>query len=227
MNGSAFVPQPSPLKLFSIVIPARDEEAALPPTLRDLHATLLREGVPHEFVVIDDGSTDRTWAVLQELRREIPTLEPVQNPGPHGFGRAVVCGFNHMHGDACAVVMADASDSPEDAVKYWRLLNDGWECVFGSRFIRGGRVVDYPRVKLFVNRLANLFIRIFFPDARNTQQANHPGLRLDAFVLQRHQDILSPAEQLGKVFVFRNHFYQSIRNAGRVEAGFPGGDHLF
>jgi dolichol-phosphate mannosyltransferase len=162
MNGSAFTPQPSPLTLFSIVIPARDEEAALPPTLHDIYATLLREGIPHEFIVVDDGSSDRTWAVLQDLRRKIPTLEPVQNPGPHGFGRAVVCGFNHMHGDACAVVMADASDSPEDAVKYWRLLNDGWECVFGSRFIRGGRVVDYPRVKLFVNRLANLFIKTIF-----------------------------------------------------------------
>jgi len=157
------MPEPkSPLTLFSIVIPARDEEAALPPTLRSLHATLRREGVPHELVVVDDGSSDRTWAVLQELRQEIPTLEPVQNPGPHGFGRAVVCGFNHMRGDACAVVMADASDSPEDVVKYWRLLNDGWECVFGSRFIRGGRVVDYPRVKLFVNRLANLFIKTIF-----------------------------------------------------------------
>jgi len=162
MNGSAFTPQPSPLKLFSIVIPARDEEAALPPTLRDLHAALLREGVPHEFIVVDDGSSDRTWAVLQDLCREIPTLDPVQNPGPHGFGRAVVRGFNCMHGDACAVVMADASDSPADVVKYWRLLNDGWECVFGSRFIRGGRVVDYPWVKLFVNRLANLFIKTIF-----------------------------------------------------------------
>jgi dolichol-phosphate mannosyltransferase len=162
MNGSAFTPQPSPLTLFSIVIPARDEEAALPPTLHDLYATLLREGIPHEFIVVDDGSSDRTWAVLQDLRRKIPTLEPVQNPGPHGFGRAVVCGFNHMHGDACAVVMADASDSPEDVVKYWRMLNEGWECVFGSRFIRGGRVVDYPWVKLFVNRLANLFIKTIF-----------------------------------------------------------------
>jgi len=152
----------APLTLFSIIIPARDEEAALPPTLRNLRATLLREDVPHELVVVDDGSTDRTWAVLQELRREIPSLNPVQNPGPHGFGRAVVCGFNHMRGDACAVVMADASDSPDDVVRYWRLLNDGWECVFGSRFIRGGRVVDYPGVKLFVNRLANFFIKTIF-----------------------------------------------------------------
>jgi dolichol-phosphate mannosyltransferase len=59
-------------------------------------------------------------------------------------------------------MMADASDSPDDAVTYWRLLNQGWECAFGSRFIKGSRVVDYPRVKLFVNRMANLFVRILF-----------------------------------------------------------------
>ena len=49
-----------PLALFSLVIPARDEEASLPPTLRALHAALTAAGVPHEFVVVDDGSHDRT-----------------------------------------------------------------------------------------------------------------------------------------------------------------------
>src|SRR5579885_2006348 len=149
-----------PLTLFSLVIPARDEEASLPPTLRELHATFAAESIPHEIVVVDDGSRDRTWGVLQELSAAIPTLRPVQNPGPHGFGRPVVCGLNHMRGDACAIMMAAASDSPQDAVRYWRLLNEGWECVFGSRFVRGGRVVDYPRLKLFINRLANLFIKV-------------------------------------------------------------------
>jgi dolichol-phosphate mannosyltransferase len=58
--------------------------------------------------------------------------------------------------------MADASDAPADAVRYWRELSAGTECVFGSRFMRGSRVVDYPRMKLFINRLANLFIRLLF-----------------------------------------------------------------
>lgn len=150
------------LTLYSIIIPARDEEESLPPTLQDLHETFRREGVPHEIVVVDDGSRDRTWEVLQQMRQKIPTLSPVRNPGPHGFGRAVVYGFNQMKGDACAIMMADASDSPADAVRYWRLLNEGWECVFGSRFVRGGEVIDYPRLKLFVNRVANFFVRIGF-----------------------------------------------------------------
>ena len=154
--------QPNPIALYSVVIPARDEEESLPSTLRSIYSTFVREGVSHEIVVVDDGSKDRTWEVLAELKKEIPTLAPVQNPGPHGFGRAIVYGLNHSRGDGVAIMMADASDSPEDAVKYWRVLNEGYECAFGSRFVKGGKVVDYPRVKLFVNRLANLFIKGLF-----------------------------------------------------------------
>ncbi len=152
----------APLTLFSIVIPAHNEEESLPPTLRAIHETLERERIPHEIVVVDDGSRDRTWGVLQELRQAIPTLAPVQNQGLHGFGRAVICGLNHMRGDACAIMMADASDAPADAARYWRLLNEGWDCVFGSRFIKGGVVTGYPKVKLAVNRLANFLVRIGF-----------------------------------------------------------------
>jgi dolichol-phosphate mannosyltransferase len=168
------------LTLFSVVIPARDEEASLPSTLRALHGEFSRAGVPHELVVVDDGSTDSTWSVLQGLQAEIPTLVPVRNPGPNGFGRAIIKGFDHIKGDAVVIVMADASDAPSDAVRYWRLLNEGYECVFGSRFVKGGRVVDYPRVKLLVNRAANFFIRVLFAiplnDTTNAFKAYRRGV---------------------------------------------------
>ncbi len=156
------MPSPRPLQLLSVVIPARDEEESLPATLRDLYAAFSRAGVPHEIVVVDDGSSDRTWAVLQELKNEVPTLAPTQNTGLHGFGRAVVWGLDHSRGDAVVIMMADASDSPSDAVKYWELLNAGHDCVFGSRFVEGGQVIDYPRMKLLVNRVANALVRFGF-----------------------------------------------------------------
>lgn len=151
-----------PLALYSVIIPARDEEESLPSTLRDIHATFAGEGIPHELVVVDDGSRDGTWTVLEKLKDEIPALAPVKNPGPHGFGRAIIHGLDHSRGDAVVIMMADASDSSSDAVTYWNLLNAGWDCVFGSRFIKGGKVIDYPRIKLWVNRLANFFVRIGF-----------------------------------------------------------------
>jgi dolichol-phosphate mannosyltransferase len=154
---------PGSLHLFSVVIPARDEEESLPETVRDIHREFTAAGVPHEIVVVDDGSKDATWQVLQDLSREVPTLAPVQNPGPHGFGRAIIYGLDHSAGDAVVIMMADASDSPRDAIAYWRLLNDqGLECAFGSRFIKGGRVIDYPRLKLFINRIANLLVKGVF-----------------------------------------------------------------
>jgi dolichol-phosphate mannosyltransferase len=151
-----------PLTLLSVIIPARDEEGSLSSTVHDLYRALSQENIPHEIVVVEDGSSDSTWRLLESLRQEIPTLTPLQNLGQHGFGRAIVCGLDQSKGDACVIMMADASDSPADAIKYWHLLNEGWDCVFGSRFVKGGGVIDYPRVKLFVNRIANLFIRISF-----------------------------------------------------------------
>ena len=160
---AAPAPAPQPLKLFSVVIPARDEEESLPPTIEQIVTTFNAAGIPHEIVVVDDGSRDRTWPVLQDLQRRFPTLVPTQNTsGAHGFGRAVVWGLDHSRGDAVVIMMADASDDPDDAVKYWRILNEGYDCAFGSRFVPGGEVVDYPRVKLWVNRLANFLVRVGF-----------------------------------------------------------------
>jgi len=152
----------APLNLLSVIIPARDEEESLPGTIEDIFQTFSAEKIPHEIVVIDDGSKDRTWSVLGELRRKFPTLAPTQNTGDHGFGRAVIWGLDHSRGDAVVIMMADASDSPAHAVKYWQLLNEGYDCAFGSRFIKGSKVIDYPRVKLTVNRLANFFVRMGF-----------------------------------------------------------------
>jgi dolichol-phosphate mannosyltransferase len=155
---------PGSLTLYSVIMPARDEQDSLPGTLRGIYSVFSAAKIPHEIVVVDDGSKDGTWTVLQTLQEtEIPTLAPVQNKGANGFGRAIIHGLNHSRGDAVVIMMADASDSPKDAVRYWRLLNDeGYECAFGSRFIKGGRVVDYPRIKLLVNRLANFFIKTVF-----------------------------------------------------------------
>jgi dolichol-phosphate mannosyltransferase len=152
----------APLSLFSLVIPARDEAENLPTTIRNLSGELRRNAVPHEILVVDDGSTDDTWRVLRELAAEIPELRPLQSTSENGYGRAVVFGLRQMRGDCAAVMMADDSDDAKDAVRYWQLLNEGWDCVFGSRFVPGSTVSDYPWFKLILNRVANLFIRIIF-----------------------------------------------------------------
>lgn len=151
-----------PLRLLSVVIPARNEAGAVAGTVEHLYVELRLQNVPHEIVVVDDGSTDETWKVLEETAARIPTLRPVSNSGENGFGRAITFGFDRILGDAVVVMMADESDDARDVVRYWQVLNEGWDAVFGSRFIRGGGVIDYPVFKRFVNRLANLFLRLIF-----------------------------------------------------------------
>jgi dolichol-phosphate mannosyltransferase len=162
-NEDRLLPESTPpLKLLSIVIPALDEEGCIAATVEHLHLELRLNEVPHEIVVVDDGSSDRTWEILSHLSFRVPTLRAIRNESTNGFGRAIVYGVDHCSGDAIVIMMADESDDCRDVVRYWHTLNEGWDCVFGSRFMKGGGVIDYPWFKLRMNRLANTFIRLLF-----------------------------------------------------------------
>lgn len=114
------------------------------------------------MLIINDNSTDNTEFVLQDLVRLDDRVRYINNPAPHGIGAAIRTGLANFTGDAVAIMMADGSDSSLDLAKYYRQLLKGYECVFGSRFIRGGRVIDYPKHKLVFNRLANWVIQVLF-----------------------------------------------------------------
>ena len=179
-----------PLRLLSIVLPARDEEGCIVSTVEHLHLELRLNSIPHEIVVVDDGSSDSTWAILQDLATHLPALKPVQNLERHGFGRAIIHGLDNMTGDAVVIMMADESDDCRDVVRYWQLLNEGWDAVFGSRFIKGGGVIDYPWIKLRVNRLANLFIQFMFNISLNDTTNAFKAYRKS--VIEGCRPLLSP-----------------------------------
>jgi dolichol-phosphate mannosyltransferase len=147
---------------ISVVIPAHNEEACLEATVRAIVAALQREQIPHEILIVNDNSTDGTGEVCARLGREFETVRHIINQPPNGFGFAVRVGLRDFRGDAVAIVMADGSDDAKDLVAGYRKLQDGYDCVFGSRFMRGSQVVDYPGHKLVINRLANWFIKTIF-----------------------------------------------------------------
>jgi dolichol-phosphate mannosyltransferase len=148
---------------LSIVIPARDEEGSIEQTVAEIATALAGERIPFEIVIVDDGSTDQTAARVQRLIERYPgDVRLVSNTGRHGFGMAVRAGLGQATGEAIAVMMGDGSDSPEDLVRYYRKVQEGYDCAFGSRFIRGSKILDYPVHKLAINRIANWFIRILF-----------------------------------------------------------------
>jgi dolichol-phosphate mannosyltransferase len=154
------------LKL-SVVIPAHDEEGSIESTVAAVTGALNQERIDYEIVVVDDSSVDQTAAVVAQLARSDPRIICVPSPYRSGFGFAVKAGLEVYHGDAVAIMMADGSDSPKDLVSYYRLLEAGYDCAFGSRFIAGGRTEDYPKLKLILNRIVNLGLRLAFGHGYN------------------------------------------------------------
>jgi dolichol-phosphate mannosyltransferase len=157
---------------LSIVIPAFNEEGSISETVHVLYNTLSKYNINHEIIVINDNSSDNTENILFQLKSSIHTLIYFTNNGLNGFGYAVRLGLEKFTGDCVAIVMADLSDDPVDLVRFYhRMIEDDVDCVFGSRFIKGGKLIDYPIHKYFVNRLANNIIRLIigikYNDATN------------------------------------------------------------
>lgn len=144
--------------MLSVLIPAYNEEGVIEATVRNLNAALSAASIVHEILVVNDGSEDGTELVLIRLENEVAALRHVTNPGPHGYGYAVRCGLDHYSGDAVVITMADGSDAPADVVAYFRQIEAGYDCAFGSRFTGAAKVKGYPAFKRVLNRLGNRLI---------------------------------------------------------------------
>src|SRR3989338_3851970 len=125
---------------LSIVIPAHNEEDCIEETIHAFHSALEKENINHEIIVVNDNSKDRTEEILQKTSQKIHQLRYFNKGPPNGFGLAVRKGLENFQGDCVAIVMADLSDSPADLVRYYRIFQEGYDCSFGSRFIKGSRV---------------------------------------------------------------------------------------
>lgn len=148
--------------LYSIVIPAHNEENNISNTIEELIQELRNEKIPFEVIIVNDNSTDNTLQVIKELSQKYPEIVVVDNPLPGGLGRAIRSGLKNIKGDVVAIVMADRSDDPKDIVRCYRKIEEGYDCVFGSRFRKESIVTHYPRVKLIANRIVNKFLQILF-----------------------------------------------------------------
>jgi dolichol-phosphate mannosyltransferase len=200
-----------PLKL-SVVMPAQNEEGSVGHTVEGLVAALEREGVDYEVIVVNDDSEDRTEEVVAAIAESNPRVRVHRSHLERGFGNAIRAGLDVFEGDAVAIVMADASDDPADLVRYYRLLEEGWDCAFGSRFMPGARVHDYPRLKYAINRLANQFIRILFRQRYNDTTNAFKAYRRE--VIETVQPLLSKhfnlTVELPLKAIVRGHTYAVV-----------------
>lgn len=197
---------------LSVVIPAQNEEGSVGETVEGVVSVLEREGIEYEVLVIDDGSEDSTAAVVAAIAEHNPRVRCCPSHYEKGFGMAIRAGLDLFEGDAVVITMADASDDPEDLVRYHRLLGEGWDCAFGSRFMPGAQVHDYPRLKLAINRLANWFIRVLFRHRYNDTTNAFKGYRRE--VIETIQPLLSKhfnlTVEMPLKAIVRGHTYEVI-----------------
>jgi dolichol-phosphate mannosyltransferase len=197
---------------LSVVIPAQNEEGSVGGTVNGVVSALEQEEIDYEVIVVDDGSEDSTADVVNRIGTANPRVRCHPSHYEKGFGMAIRAGLDVFEGDAVAIVMADASDDPADLVRYHRLLEDGWDCAFGSRFVPGAQIHDYPRLKMLINRLANWFIRVLFRHRYNDTT--------NAFKAYRREVIETISPLLSKHFnltvemplkaIVRGHTYEVI-----------------
>src|SRR5690242_3462474 len=197
---------------LSVVMPAQNEEGSVGRTVEGVARVLDREDIDYELIVVNDDSEDSTEAVVAAIGERNPRVRVHRSHNERGFGNAIRAGLEVFEGDAVAIVMADASDDPEDLVHYHRLLEEGWDCAFGSRFVPGAKVYDYPRVKYVVNRLANQFIRILFRHRYNDTTNAFKAYRRE--VIETVQPLLSKhfnlTVELPLKAIVRGHTYAVV-----------------
>jgi dolichol-phosphate mannosyltransferase len=197
---------------LSVVIPAQNEEGSVGQTVEGIVAVLEREEIDYEVLVVDDGSEDGTAAAVEAIGAANPRVRCRPSHYERGFGMAVRAGLDLFEGDAVVIAMADASDDPEDVARYHRLLEDGWDCAFGSRFVSGAHIHDYPRLKLIINRLANWFIRILFRHRYNDTTNAFKAYRREAIetiqpLLSKHFNL---TVEIPLKAIVRGHSYKVI-----------------
>ena len=207
---------------LTVLIPAHNEEGSISKTVEGLYNALSQDDIPHEILVVNDHSTDGTLETLEKLSQNIPSLRFTTNQTSGGFGLAIRWGFRKMSGDCVAIYMADASDSPFDLIRFYRLmLSTQTDAVFGTRFHKKSKVTGYPRLKLVLNRLANKFIQLLFGlrynDVTNAFKLYKTSVIKNLEPLLSHHFNLTV--ELPLKTIIRGHQYKVISNdwRGRTE----------
>lgn len=147
---------------LSVVIPVHNEQDCIKKVSESLFQRLEQVGIEHELVIVNDNSTDNTALSLEEIAAAHKNIQIISSDLPKGFGRAIRRGLENVKGDIVVIYMGDGSDDPEDVVKYYNKILEGYDCAFGSRFIKGSNTTGYPKIKLLLNRLGNAFIQLLF-----------------------------------------------------------------
>lgn len=147
---------------LSIIIPVRNEEEIILKTLEKFDDSWLTQ-IDHEIIIINDNSIDQTTQLIKSNKfKKINVV--LKDNHKKDLGSAITTGVEYSSKKYLSIYMADMSDSLDDLNSYYNEIksDETLDAIFGSRFIKGSKVTNYPKIKFFLNRFANNLIKIIF-----------------------------------------------------------------
>ena len=147
---------------LSIIIPCKNEEDLIYKNLYMINNKIKKSIKKYQIIIINDFSEDNTLQITKKFAKNFKNII-VKNNKIKGLGGAINLGIKVSTNKFVCIMMADLSDSPRDLINYYNIISTNkLDAVFGSRFIKGSNLVDYPLRKLIYNRIFNYFVKIFF-----------------------------------------------------------------
>ncbi len=147
---------------LSIIIPCKNEEDLIYKNLYKINNKIKKSIKKYQIIIINDFSEDNTLQITKKFAKNFKNII-VKNNKIKGLGGAINLGIKVSTNKFVCIMMADLSDSPRDLINYYNIISTNkLDAVFGSRFIKGSNLVDYPFRKLIYNRIFNYFVKIFF-----------------------------------------------------------------
>lgn len=142
---------------LSIVIPAHNEEDNIADAINKVESCV---SLPYELVIVNDHSTDATAKIVNNLTRQYNNIRLIENKNDKGFVNAVRAGFDDIRTEAVVLVMADLCDDLSTIKAMFEKINEGYDVVCASRYIKGGRRTGGSRIKGFFSGFVGRSIQI-------------------------------------------------------------------
>lgn len=153
-------------KSLIIIIPVHNEEKIIKRTVIRVVNQLNKISVPASLLIVDDGSTDKSAEIILNLRKRYSKkIKYIKHSKNQGYGQAVKTGIKYglkQKVDYGLFMDSDLTNNPSDIKKFVKIIDDGFDCVKASRYIRNGKVFKVPWQKVFLSRVGNLIASLIF-----------------------------------------------------------------
>lgn len=208
------------MKIATVIIPTYNEVGNIEKTISELFNVFSKiESWKMQILVVDDSSPDKTYELVQDLRKTIKNLYLLINKKKSGLGSAYLKGMGYAFGDLKSDLVfefdADLSHNPKKIPSFLKKIDEGYDLVVGSRYIPGGSIPsDWGLHRKFLSKVGNIFIKTILTNFSISDWTT--GYRA---ITKKTYDLIAP-EMVGERFsgyTFQIGFlYKAVQNKLKI-----------